>query len=180
MTEPSSARHVCMFSGGTSMIRFAGAVAIALCLSPAWLHAQSVQFTVGVPMAGIYQSPSTGSPILAQRPQGTVFEVQRNLGSWIEVTWPAAARGVAYVYASMGSIGEPPPPTRPMTIAEYVGRSSAGPFSPATAADQVPSGVPGMPGTSMPGPISTRQQGGITVAPAHFVGLGARIGSRKE
>lgn len=152
------------------MIRSTAAVVVWLCLNPAWLQAQTTQFTVNVPSAGIYQTPNTGSPIVGQTAKGAVLEVRRNLGNWIEVTWPIGTEGVAYVSPSAGLIGQPAP--RPMTIAEYVARpaSAPSPFAPPAA-----SPVPASAGVAAPR-TTAAQSGVMYVAPTHFVGLGGRIG----
>ena len=75
------------------MIRFAQAAAIALCLIPSPLYAQSARFTVTVISASIYQSPNAGSAVIGQSWQGAVLDVRSDLAEWIEVAWPGTARG---------------------------------------------------------------------------------------
>jgi len=76
------------------MIRFAQAAAIALCLIPSPLYAQSARFTVTVISASIYQSPNAGSAVIGQSWQGAVLDVRSDLAEWIEVAWPGTARGI--------------------------------------------------------------------------------------
>src|SRR3954452_13953678 len=101
------------------MIRFASAVVIALCLVPPTSHAQSPRFTVMAASAAIYQAPSAGSPVIGRCAEGTLLDVRRELaGQWIEVAWPNASKGVAYLLAATGV-------QRPMTIDEFVHGTSA-------------------------------------------------------
>ena len=72
------------------MIRLAAAVAVVVCLSPAWLCAQTAVLTVKTTSADVYKSPSTGSPVIGHAPRGTVLAVTRELGSWVKVSWPGA------------------------------------------------------------------------------------------
>jgi hypothetical protein len=62
------------------MIRHAVAVAVALCVSPAWLYAQNVQLTVNTASATVYKGPTVASPVVGQEPRGVVLEVLRRLG----------------------------------------------------------------------------------------------------
>jgi hypothetical protein len=77
---------------------------MALCLSPAWLCAQTTVLTVTTASAAVYLGPSTGSLIIGQAPKGTALPVTRELGSWVKVSWPGAQDGVGYVHVSMGLI----------------------------------------------------------------------------
>lgn len=86
------------------MIRHAVVGAMALCLNPAWLCAQTTVLTVTTASAAVYLRPSTGSLIIGQAPKGTALPVTRELGSWVKVSWPGAQDGVGYVHVSMGLI----------------------------------------------------------------------------
>lgn len=169
------------------MTRWVAIVVVALCLSPSWLGAQTTIFTVTVASAGIRQSPSPSSPIVGYKTKGEVLDVRRNLGSWIEITWPTAASGVAYISLSMGTIGQsaPPVPRRPMTIAEYM--STSAPATPALAPATATCGCveataasaqsAGGRGSSVAAAV---QPGTTYVAPTHFVGLGGRFGGATQ
>jgi hypothetical protein len=52
------------------MTRHAAAIAVAMCLSPAWLGAQGTTFTVTTPSANVHKAPSTGSPVIGKAPLG--------------------------------------------------------------------------------------------------------------
>ena len=162
------------------MIRFPLAVAIALCLSSSPSYAQSPRFTVTAMSASIYQAPSAGSPVIGQSSEGAVLDVRGELAGWIEVAWPKAAKGIAYVRAATGRIEKPVPGRvatgvqRPMTIDEFVhGTSASG--SPNPSAAYVAEAVEAVSAASTPRPNVTASNA-TYVAPAHFVGLGGRIG----
>jgi hypothetical protein len=167
------------------MTRWVAAVAVALCLSPSWLGAQTTIFTVSVASAGVRQAPTTGSPIVGYKAKGEVLDVRRNLGSWIEVAWPTAATGVAYVSVTMGTLGQSAPPVRrPMTIAEYMSTSAPPPTAVSTptgatcaCADATAAGAQGARASSVAPSI---QQGTTYVAPTHFVGLGGLYGGATQ
>src|SRR5262249_26240975 len=89
------------------MIRRAAALAFALMLSPATLHAQEIVLTVSVSSADVHKGPSTGTPVIGHVSRGTAVPVLRNLGSWVKVPWPAAPDGVGYVHVTMGSLTPP-------------------------------------------------------------------------
>ena len=167
------------------MTRWVAAVAVALCLSPSWLGAQTTIFTVSVASAGVRQAPTTGSPVVGYKAKGDVLDVRRNLGSWIEVAWPTAATGVAYVSATMGTIGQSAPPERrPMTIAEYMSTSAPPPAAGPTptgatcaCADATAASAQGARSSSVAPSI---QQGTTYVAPTHFVGFGGLYGGATQ
>jgi hypothetical protein len=165
------------------MTRWVAVVAVALCLSPSWLGAQTTIFTVTVASAGIRQAPTNGSPIVGYKAKGEVLDVRRNLGSWIEVAWPTAATGVAYISMSLGSIGQSAPPVRrPMTIAEYMSTSAPPPGLAPTAAtcacvDAAAASAQSGRASSVAPSI---QQGTTYVAPTHFVGLGGLYGGATQ
>ena len=86
------------------MIRHAVAVAVALCVSPAWLYAQNVQLTVNTASATVYKGPSVASPVVGQAPRGAVLEVLRELGDWVKVSWPAEPDASGYVRLTAGTL----------------------------------------------------------------------------
>ena len=168
------------------MIRFASAVAIALCLSPAQSYAQSPRFIVTATSASIHQAPSAGSPVIGQSAEGAVLAVRRELADWIEVAWPKAATGIAYVRAATGSIDRQVPNRlqRPMTIDEFVHgtpaaqvpASSAAPASPNPPAAYVAEAVQAV-SAAATAHANVMAPNAASVAPTHFVGLGGRIGN---
>jgi hypothetical protein len=158
------------------MWRSIAAIFVVLVLNPAWLHAQSVLFTVNAQTAGIHQAPSADSPVIGQSTKGSVLDVRRNLGTWLEVSWPSAVNRVAYIDATAGSIYQQPgSPARPMTIAEFVA-------TPASAIQAPPTGegLFSTPGTSAPNSHAAQamqQPAGHSSSITHMLGFGGRIGS---
>jgi hypothetical protein len=92
------------------MIRHASAVAIALVCNATTLFGQSA----GTPIAelivkasaDVHKFPSVGSPVIGNARGGTVLEIRRNLGSWVEVPWPNAEAGIAFVHVNAGTIAQ--------------------------------------------------------------------------
>jgi hypothetical protein len=172
------------------MIRWVAVFVIALLVSSTSLQAQSAMFTVTVASADLRQSPSASSPIVGYKSKGQNLDVRRELGSWVEVAWPTASSGVAYISLSMGSIRQSAtPPRRPMTIAEYVGTSSGlkstvpststtGALAPATAATCSCVQSPAVTAAATRASISSAPMQPLTtyVVPKHSLGLGGRIG----
>lgn len=156
------------------MMRHVAAVAVVVCLSPAWLSAQTTRFTVSAASATVHKSPSTGSPVVGKAGRGMVLVVTRELGSWVRVTWPTAEDGVAYVHVTMGSIarGSTPdasrvagsPATSPRTAPEPSSATNARVESP--RASQPPASTRRVPAPTRP----------VYVTPTtHIVGLGGRM-----
>ena len=117
------------------MIRHVSAVAVMLCLSTTSLLAQTAapqntELTVKTASANVHKFASIGSPVIGKVPRGTVLEITRNLGSWVEVPWPAGEGGVAFLHVNAGSISHrsvpdsnrfvPTPPPVPASAADRV------------------------------------------------------------
>lgn len=91
------------------MIRHVLAVSAALVLSVTPVFAQSApaggsELTVQTAAAAVHKFPSIGSPVIGNAARGTTLEIRRNLGSWVEVPWPAADAGVAFMHVKAGTI----------------------------------------------------------------------------
>jgi hypothetical protein len=145
------------------MVRHAAAVAVAVCLIPAWLSAQSTTFTVTTASADVHKGPSTGSVVVGHAPRGAVLKVTRELGSWVKVWWPDTQDSAGYVHVTWGSIARNVPESkRPAEI-----RSGA----PARAAADSPGAVEPRP---VEQPAIMRE---VYVTPAtHGLGLGGLMG----
>lgn len=148
------------------MVRHISAFAVALWLVPTGLCAQSAQFTVTVDSAGVYKAPTTASVVIGHAPRGKVFQVARELGSWVKVSWPAAEDGFAYVHVSMGSMTRAltPAPEHATPAADRSAAEPAQPAKPATASEL----------RASDGPPELRR---VTYVPTpiHAFGLGARF-----
>jgi hypothetical protein len=91
------------------MIRRASVVLIALVLHSTPLFGQGAaapvaQLTVKSASAEVHKSPSVASAVIGTARVGTVLDVRRNLGSWVEVPWPNAETGVAFLHVNTGTI----------------------------------------------------------------------------
>lgn len=149
------------------MIRLAAAVVVGVCLSPAWLCAQATVLTVNTASAGVYKSPSTGSPVIGHAPRGTVLAVTRELGSWVKVSWPGA-QDVGYVHMTMGSLGR----GIPSELSQPAGLPSARPAPEPASLKPVAIGAGGPALGERPPPMRP-----VFVTPAtHLIGLGGRVG----
>jgi hypothetical protein len=56
-------------------------------------------FTVSASSADVYNSPTVASIVIGHAEQGAVFEITRELGSWVR-WWPSAKDGVGYLHVS--------------------------------------------------------------------------------
>jgi hypothetical protein len=149
------------------MVRHAAAVAVAVCLSPAWLFAQSATFTVTVASANVHKGPSTGSPVLGQARRGTVLKVTRELGSWVKVWWPDAQDSNGYVNVSWGSMGRGAMPNSKRTA----------PIASVRPTDASPALATAVPADSAPAVEQPAALRPVYVTPAtHGLGLGGRMG----
>lgn len=167
------------------MIRYAAAVAVALCLaSPSSLFAQSAELKVTAASVNIHKFPSIGSPVIAQAARGTVIEVTRDLGDWVRISWPDAEDGIAYmrvngtsmdasyVHRSVGSVAS-------RCVAPNLSRArTARPAPDQAAARAVPAGhqtdvSADHNGGEQPAPQVPTE---YITPPSHVVGLGGVMG----
>jgi hypothetical protein len=149
------------------MIRHVAAIAVAVLLSPALLHAQDAVFTVRTASADVHRSPSTGSPIVGHARQGTTLKVTRELGSWVRVEWPDAQDGAGYVHVTWG------------TLARGVAPQAATPAESALtrAAEQSTAAADVLLVEQRALGLSAAPVRSVSVTPAtHGIGLGARMG----
>ena len=91
------------------MIRHVSAVAIVLVLNATPLFSQGAgtpiaELAVKGTAADVHKSPTVASPVIGKAPSGTVLQVRRNLGSWVEVSWPSTETGIAYLHVNTGTI----------------------------------------------------------------------------
>jgi len=82
----------------------AAVLAVAFCLSPSWLSAQTMAIKVSVASADVHKFPSLGSPIIGRAERGAIIDVTRELGDWVRVSWPEAEDGVGYMHLSVGAM----------------------------------------------------------------------------
>jgi hypothetical protein len=82
----------------------AAAFAVALCLSPSWVSAQTMAIKVSVASANVHKFPSVGSPVIGTVERGTILDVTRELGDWVRVSWPEGEDGAGYLHLSAGAM----------------------------------------------------------------------------
>ena len=168
------------------MNRHLSALAVALCLMPSWLSAQTAsndappQFTINVASANVYKFPTMGSPVIAHANRGTVLVVTRELGSWVRVPWQGGEDGVAYLHVSEGTVshGVAARQASTATPATNPGSSAAqaiGAQPSISANASAPAAQPGSPARASQ--ASMAQGSAVYVPPpVHRFGLGALMG----
>ena len=157
------------------MTRHVTTVAIAVLLGPASVYAQDAQFTVTASSATVHNSPTTASAVVGSAPRGRIFDVTRDLGSWVKIVWPEAESGVAYVHVSKGTLSKRAP--RAERLAEAVGPASSSASTTAVASSAA------APPATLQAPLSESLVSNRTTyvaAPAHTFGLGGRVGTVQE
>ena len=158
------------------MTRHVLAVTVALCLSTSTVSAQATapqvaQLTVKTTAAEVHKFPTVASAVLGKAQVGTVLEVTRNLGSWVEVPWPAGDGGVAFVHVNAGTIANgiaPVSSAAGANAAPGASASTAAPMmsdSPAALADRIMAN----------GQRSSSSDLTYVQVPRHVVGMGARM-----
>jgi len=152
------------------MIRFVAAIAVALALTPAVLHAQDATLTVTIASADVHKGPSIVTPVIGHVSSGTAVTVLRNLGSWVRVSWPSAPDGVGYLHVSTGRLSAtaPAPSAIPTRLASAPGtETAAAPAQASTSHDR-------------PGDTRVGVQGaqGVT-AISHVFGVGGLVMSAR-
>jgi len=161
------------------MNRHVLALATALCVSTSPLYGQSAapqnaaahssELTVTT-SADVHKSPSVASAVVGKAQRGTVLEIKRNLGSWVEVPWPGGDNGVAFLHVNTGTIAQRAP-TAPSTTPPAVAPLSAA----------APVGAPGTADARMnaaPQPMPGRRTN--ILLPSHVFGMGARLNATSE
>jgi hypothetical protein len=151
------------------MVRHILALALVTCLSASWASAQTAgyeraELTVKIAAAEVHRFPSIGSPVIGKAPKGTVLEVRRNLGSWVEVPWPGGENGVAFVHVNTGTVSG--------QMGTALSQSAATPSS-SPASSEINSDVQTDQPTSA-GPSSVRAPEYVSL-PRHLVGVGGRL-----
>jgi hypothetical protein len=152
---------------GAHMGRYAAAVAAVLVMSTPPLYAQGASFIVMTTSADIHKAPSTGSSVIGKASRGMTFEVRRELGSWVSVSWPDADQGVAYLHVAWGRISRGAAVQAPASGAALAVAGPALASNALTTDIQVPQA-----------PRTTTLPRRAPSLPSHIIGLGGRMGSR--
>lgn len=124
----------------------AAAFAVAFCLSPSWLSAQTMAIKVSVASANVHKFPSVGSPVIGTAERGAILDVTRELGDWVRVSWPEAEDGVGYMHLSAGT----------MTSSAYI-RDSVGAVARKSTKEQ-PAAAQPEPAATQPQPAAAKPQ----------------------
>jgi len=160
------------------MIRYVSAVAVIVCLhapnaSAQMASAEMSELTVKIASADVHRFPTIAAPVIGSVRSGTVIEVRRNLGSWVEVPWPQGERGLAFIHVNAGTIArraaDPNRPAPAPTAAAANGGSAASPAMGTSAGSSTPTVL----GSAVSHPHSGRQL--YIMLPSHSVGFGGLI-----
>jgi hypothetical protein len=155
------------------MIRHISAVAIVLIFNTTPMFGQSAgtpmtELIVRTGAAEVHRSPSTASPVIGKASGGTVLEIRRNLGSWVEVPWPNTEAGIAFLHVNTGTIA-------PRSAASYAAQEAvaqiAAVAAAATAAVTANSGARGSLPQGTKG--SAPRPATYLSLPPHRIGMGA-------
>jgi len=162
------------------MIRRASAVAIALVFNTTPVFGQSAgtpmaELIVKAASADVHKFPSVASPVIGKAPGGSVLEIRRNLGSWVEVPWPNTEAGVAFLHVNTGTIASHSP--APVSSAAQAAVAQIAAVAAAVTAASVTSGArPGQ-------PVETKQiashRATYVSLPPHRIGMGALMNALK-
>jgi hypothetical protein len=157
------------------MIRHVSAVAMVLIFNTTPMFGQSAgtpmtELKVKAASAEVHRSPSVASPVIGKASGGTVFEIRRNLGSWVEVAWPNTEAGIAFLHVNTGTIA-PRSAASASNAAQEAAAEIAAVAAAATAAVTANSGARGglPPGTTAP---ASRPATYLSLPP-HRIGMGA-------
>ncbi len=163
------------------MIRHASAVAIVLVLNATPVATQSAvapnaELLVKRASADVHKSPSVASPIVGKASGGTVLEIRRNLGSWVEVSWPHTEAGIAFLHVNTGTIA-PRSQAAASTPAQAAVAQIAAVDAAATAAVSAGSYTPA--GRSVATRQATSQSTGYVSELQHRIGMGISMNASK-
>ena len=149
------------------------ALVFVLCLTPAWVLAQSVR-AVRVNEIEVHKAPTTSSPVIGRASRGRTVEVTREVGDWVQVVWPSAPDKMGFVRVKFGSVplealGDGPSAAAPRPDAADAARSS-------TDSRVYASAGPGVATSAAPPERAALAPNPITYQlPAHTLGFGARV-----
>ena len=156
------------------MIRHASAVAVAIILNATPVLAQnaataSAELRVKAAAADVHKFPSEASPVIGKATSGTVLEVRRNLGSWVEVPWPDSEGGIAFLHVNTGTVAP-----RTSAVASTSAQAAVSEIAAVAAAASATSVSPASSGQAMP--AAQRRPTYVTL-PSHRIGMGASMNS---
>jgi hypothetical protein len=163
-----------MTEGNSNMICRLIAVTIAVVSTATPLFGQSAvppptEMTVKTAPADVHISPTVASPVLGTAPAGTVLEIRRNLGSWVEVPWQGADAGLAFVHVTSGTIAPRTTPVATGTARDAAAEIAAVAAAAAAATSSARSGV------SNGDVRSATRRDNYVALPPHHIGVGATM-----
>ena len=162
------------------MIRHVSAVAIALICNATPSFGQSsvtpIAELIVKGSADVHKFPSVASPVIATARGGTVLEIRRNLGSWVEVPWPNTESGIAFVHVNTGTIAP-----RSTAAASNVAQTAVAEIAAVAAAATAAGGANSSARVGRPGPTiqSASPQAAYVSLPRHRIGMGAVMNASK-
>jgi hypothetical protein len=155
------------------MFRYAAVVVAMIVMGAPPLYAQDAVFVVMTTSADVHKAPSTGSAVIGKASRGRTFEVRRELGSWVRVSWPDGDEGVAYMHVAWGRISRGADVQAPAAAGLALPAAGPAPASaPASNALTNDVQIPQAPRTT------TLPRRGSSL-PSHVIGLGGRMASRQ-
>ena len=160
------------------MGRYAAAIVVLIVMGTSPLYAQDVVFVVTTTSADIHRAPSTGSAVIGKAMRGRTFEVRRELGSWVSVSWPDAEGGLAYLHVAWGKLSHGAAVQPSVAVAAAESPRAMPPAQPVTTPAFEPVALPAaVPVAQSPrtSPLPPR----ALSLPSHVIGLGGRIGPRE-
>ena len=161
------------------MTRTVAATALAFSLSTASVYAQSpmpqiAELTVKTATADVHKSPTIASPVVGKAPIGTVMEIKRNLGSWVEVEWPGSEYGVGFVHVYSVTITRRPARASDRAIApsSQAASTTATQEQIAWLLREIRAAAP-----VVSSPVDSPRSSQV-ILPTHVVGVGGRMSSK--
>jgi hypothetical protein len=149
------------------------AAALVFCLSTSSLYAQSqtpqiTEITVRTAAANVHKFPTIASAVMGKAPIGTVIEIKRNLGSWVEVEWPSGENGVGFLHVNSVTISSRLAPASNHLIATS---------SPAASAPATHDEIAWLTTQISEAARAVSPRPSQIVLPIHVVGVGGRVSS---
>jgi len=160
------------------MGRYAAAIVVLIVMGASPLYAQDAVFVVTTTSADIHKAPSTGSAVIGKAMRGRTFEVRRELGSWVSVSWPEADLGVAYLHVAWGKLSHGTAGQPSAAVAATEAPRAMPPAQPVTTAALESVALPAEAPVAQSPRTSPLPPRALSL-PSHVIGLGARIGPRE-
>ncbi len=136
-----------------------------------------VEFVVKVVAADVHRFPSVASAVIDKAPSGAVFGIRRNLGSWVEVSWPGTETGTAFLHVNTGAIISRGTAVSAISGAQAAVAEIDAVADACTAAvtgnTTSRAGQRGEPASQQTMPVASRRSSYVAL-PSHHIGMGAQ------